>query len=280
MKKQEKKWLISAAATVAALGISAAIMPIGFADDYTVGTVPDAAQQETLLSAADADDRLLGVASYFSVFVENDFGANGSDCEGRLAAGGAANHSDMTPHYHVGMEFADYASEVAMVIVGEGPISNFTFTNEAAVVIGADMPDENIQLENTPMLYRADLIDFDAEFAYLRDVSAKLGAMTANGYTETGSWAGEVRFVGEGDADLYVWNFTAEEWAALFNPYGTFFDFIIPEGSHALINISGDSVAMPMMTAGVAFNGDRIDGNDAPGSERILYKRYCDFCPI
>lgn len=31
---------------------------------------------------------LLGTASSFSVFVENDFGANGSDCEGRIACGG------------------------------------------------------------------------------------------------------------------------------------------------------------------------------------------------
>ena len=66
-----KKWFMTAAGTVTALGLGTAMMSIGFAEDYTLGIVPDAAQQETLLNAADADDRLLGTASYFSVFVEN-----------------------------------------------------------------------------------------------------------------------------------------------------------------------------------------------------------------
>ena len=156
MKKQGLQGLASAAAAALALSVG---VTVGFAEDYSIGTVPDADRAAQLLNAQGAEDLLLGTASLFSVFVEGDFGANGSDCEGRLAAGGAANISTMTPFYHVGMEFADYASEVAMVIVGEGPISNFTFQNEAAVVIGKDMPDENVQLDSTPVLYRADLID-------------------------------------------------------------------------------------------------------------------------
>ena len=40
------------------------------------------------------EDSLLGTATLFSVFVENDFSGNGSDCEGRLAVGGGANLSD------------------------------------------------------------------------------------------------------------------------------------------------------------------------------------------
>ena len=51
--------------------------------------------RSALLGVDDPDAYYLGVASLFSVFLRGDFDAEGSDCEGRLAAGGNANIGTM-----------------------------------------------------------------------------------------------------------------------------------------------------------------------------------------
>lgn len=70
------------------------------------------ASSEDLLGYAD-NGEMLGVASAFSVFVKNDFGANGSDCEGRIFAGHSANIGTME-------YYSTARSSSASVIVGSG----------------------------------------------------------------------------------------------------------------------------------------------------------------
>ena len=64
---------LAAAAALSCVGMSVS------AD--AVQSVTDS-NRDVLLGISDPDQYLLGVASQFSVFVQNDFTAYGSDCEG------------------------------------------------------------------------------------------------------------------------------------------------------------------------------------------------------
>ena len=109
---------------------------------------------------------MLGTASSFSVFVENDFGANGSDCEGRIACGGGANLGEME-------FYSTNSSEYASVIVGRGPLQQFD-SNNKIFVVGTKVKDSDIKVNGT--VYKKDLIDFSTEFSYLRNTSLNLAA--------------------------------------------------------------------------------------------------------
>ena len=89
-----KKRTLTKIACVLTAGVAAAfIKPALFAhseknEDGTYNVTED--NRETLLGISNPDDYFLGAASQFSVFLNGDFNANQSDCEGRLAVSGNA----------------------------------------------------------------------------------------------------------------------------------------------------------------------------------------------
>ncbi|MBR6646957.1 MAG: choice-of-anchor A family protein, partial [Clostridia bacterium] len=90
--------------------------------------------RETLLGIKDPNEYFLGAASQFSVFLNGDFNANESDCEGRLAAAGNANLGTETPHYSVGAKLED-AGDIAQVVIGGNTLTNFG-ANQKNFVMG------------------------------------------------------------------------------------------------------------------------------------------------
>ena len=79
--------------------------------------------KEMLLGISDTNEYFLGAASQFSVFLHDDFAARGSDCEGRLAAGGNANMGDIAS-YSVGAKL-DKGTKAAKVVIGGDTLRNF-----------------------------------------------------------------------------------------------------------------------------------------------------------
>ena len=102
MKKKLFSRVVSAI-TAGFVALTSNPMLEGYSEKNDDGTIPltDDKRNE-LLGVSDKEEYFLGAASQFSVFLEGDFSANGSDCEGRLAAGGNANMGDPVS-YSVGI---------------------------------------------------------------------------------------------------------------------------------------------------------------------------------
>lgn len=95
---------------------------------------------------------MLGVASAFSVFVEEDFGANGCDCEGRIYAGHSANIGE-SKYYSVAYD------DGASVVIGDGTLSNFDIGHRT-FVYGT----HGTNLLEGGQVYQADLFDKEKVF--------------------------------------------------------------------------------------------------------------------
>lgn len=188
----------------------------------------------TLTSSAEEDllgtgkSELLGIASAFSVFVENDFGCNGSDCEGRIACGGGANVGNF--QWYSTSTKTNYAS----VIVGRGPLCNFDSGNRIFVV-GTECPDNDIQVSGT--VYKADLIDFESEFTKLRTISQDLKEETATAAKVENSWCNYITFKGT-NSD---YNFFTIDASAITSCQ-TFIEFDVPEDSYSVVTVLGDNI--------------------------------------
>ena len=177
MKKFKKLTALVAVVTaISCLGITTAL-----ADDSPVQKLTNA-NRSTLLGLDDPDSQFLGIASQFSVFVHEDFEVDGSDCEGRLAAGGNANMGNTTPNYSVAAKVDD--TEVAHVVVGGDQLRNFQPGGDRNFVIGTagTIDDDLIQqaINGQDHIYEGQLIDFDKEFAFLESRSKQLAAMENN----------------------------------------------------------------------------------------------------
>lgn len=198
---------------------------------------------------------LLGTASSFSVFVENDFGANGSDCEGRIACGGGANLGEME-------FYSTNSSEYASVIVGRGPLQQFD-SNNKIFVVGTKVKDSDIKVNGT--VYKKDLIDFSTEFNYLRNTSLSLAAKENGTVNIENSWCKYITFSG---TDSYNY-FTVD--SSIFNTDKCFVDFQVPKNSYSVVNIIGDSVDLNTQLYGMSYAGERVNGNNSELNNHILY---------
>lgn len=198
---------------------------------------------------------LLGTASSFSVFVENDFGANGSDCEGRIACGGGANLGEME-------FYSTNSSEYASVIVGRGPLQQFD-SNNKIFVVGTKIKDSDIKVNGT--VYKKDLIDFSTEFNYLRNTSLSLAAKENGTVNIENSWCKYITFSG---TDSYNY-FTVD--SSIFNTDKCFVDFQVPKNSYSVVNIIGDSVDLNTQLYGMSYAGERVNGNNSELNNHILY---------
>lgn len=198
---------------------------------------------------------LLGVASSFSIFIENDFGAHGSDCEGRIACGGGANLGKME-------WYSTNTSQYASVIVGRGPLQQFDGGNRIFVA-STQVKDSDIKVNGT--IYKEDLIDFSKEFAYLRQVSKDLSKNQSGTVTIENSWCKYITFTGDKEYNY----FTVD--SSLLNTDKTFVDFQVPADSYCVVNVIGKSVDLNTQLYGMSYGGKRVSGNNDEINNHILY---------
>ena len=216
----------------------------------------EAKTNQELLGYED-NGELLGVASAFSVFVEEDFGANGCDCEGRIFAGHSANIGSIEAY-----SVADSAA--ASIIIGNGTLSNFDLGNHT-FVYGS----QGNSLLSGDNIYQADLIDTEKEFERLRKISLKLSKME-NGTIEINPyWNAEIDFIGN-NPELNVFNLDAE----MINSCNYFFNYEVPEGSYVIINVSGDNLTTYTQLYGMQYAGHRAQHNKDEISRHILFNFY------
>ena len=219
---------ISGIAAAAATNSAAAATnpPVDGAEPVT------AKDKETLLGYTDAqaDARLLGDASYFSLFLKNDGTVRGSDCEGRLAVGGNFINGTENPfyeNYQIGNGIYNYGDKFGSnvdeklqgiadgIVMGDLLGVGFNFgwkpyesakryewsgsydthrifvVNQDSFVSSGKNKSEKINLNDeigSKLYYTAEkneIIDFDAEFTYLKGVADKLDEQpTVKGGTE------------------------------------------------------------------------------------------------
>lgn len=216
----------------------------------------EAKTNQELLGYED-NEELLGVASAFSVFVEEDFGANGCDCEGRIFAGHSANVGSVEAY-----SVADSAA--ASIIIGNGTLSNFDLGNHI-FVYGS----QGSSLLSGDNIYQADLIDAKKEFERLRKISLKLFEME-NGTVEINPyWNAEIDFIGN-NTELNVFNLDAE----MIDSCNYFFNYEVPEGSYVIVNVSGDNLTTYTQLYGMQYAGHRAQHNKDEVSKHILFNFY------
>lgn len=216
----------------------------------------EAKTNQELLGYED-NGELLGVASAFSVFVEEDFGANGCDCEGRLFAGHSANVGSVEAY-----SVADSAA--ASIIIGNGTLSNFDLGNHI-FVYGS----QGSSLLSGDNIYQADLIDTEKEFERLRKISLKLSEME-NGTIEINPyWNAEIDFIGN-NPELNVFNLDA----GMIGSCNYFFNYKVPEGSYVIVNVSGNNLTTYTQLYGMQYAGHRAQHNKDKVSKHILFNFY------
>lgn len=252
----------AAAAAVGCMGLTTNVL----ADADPIQKVTDA-DRTTLLGVKDPDAYYLGIAATFSVFVQEDFTADGSDCEGRLGAGGNANLGEVTPNYSVGAKLEEDAN-YAKVVVGGDTLVNFQpdgkkFVVGTATNIGQTILDyaKNGQAE----IYEGQLIDFDKEFELLTQRSEALASLEDNATLEMDPDFKEEWIIRGEDDVLNVLTLDAEE-LELFNGGYLQMEIYMPEGAYLVINAGGKAVEMPTNT----IVGYDLDGNELYTSDENM----------
>lgn len=213
------------------------------------------AAQEDLLGYND-NGQLLGVASSFSVFLEEDFAADGSDCEGRIAVGGGANLGAMDG-YSVGIKNENGAD----VIVEDGPLTNFTTGDRIFVV-----ENKGAEIGISGDIRYEDLIDFNKEFNILREISLSLAENETGSYSIDPYWTAQINFVGA-EEDYNYFTLSAAE----ITTHEHHFNFDVPADSYVVVNILDKEVDLYTQLYDCQISGERITSNDDEKNCRIIY---------
>lgn len=211
---------------------------------------------EELLNYED-NGELLGVASAFSVFVEEDFGANGCDCEGRIFAGHSANVGEAT-------SYAVVEDSGASVIISDGVLFNFDKGNR--IFVYGSNGETQLTGDN---VYQADLIAAHEEFEKLREKSRKLSQKNNGEVKINPYWNAEIDFVGT-DPDFNVFNLDSN----MIDSCNYFFNYEVPEGSYVIINIAGQDLTTYTQLYGMQYAGHRATNNKDEVSKHILFNFY------
>ena len=195
------------------------------------------------------DDYFLGKAAFFSIFAKNvTLTDTLKDVEGRVAAD--EFDTSLAEAYGVGgalnVDKETKLSGSADVICNNDNLGWFGFTSakyksaHSFVFSSAvqEIKGSTTTTDNGSNLYVADnLIDFDAEFAKLEALSAKLATADANlGRVQVTN--SDVTVTGK-DEEINVFTFTKEQWDGFA---GKNLKFDVPTGSFIIVNISGSDV--------------------------------------
>lgn len=211
---------------------------------------------EELLNYED-NGELLGVASAFSVFVEEDFGANGCDCEGRIFAGHSANVGEAT-------SYAVAEDSGASVIISDGILSNFDMGNR--IFVYGSNGETQLSGDN---VYQADLIAAHEEFENLREKSRKLSQKNNGEVKINPYWNAQIDFVGT-DPNFNIFNLDSN----IIDSCNYFFNYEVPEGSYVIINIAGQDLTTYTQLYGMQYAGHRATNNKDEVSKHILFNFY------
>ncbi|WP_309242980.1 choice-of-anchor A family protein [Hyalangium versicolor] len=183
----------------------------------------------------------------YNLFLLKDY-SGGHDVVGKVAAGG---NISMT-NFSVGGDLD--ASDTANVLVAGGNLSlsrgavfgdaryGGTFTTDPSVVFP-----RGSAAQGTP-------IDFAARETELKQLSAQLGALTANGNVRRENWGGTFLFLKGTDAATNVFNVNASDFTG-----AKYFSIEAPAGSLAVVNIRGASATF------TGFGIERSGGIDQHG---------------
>lgn len=217
------------------------------------------ADKSALIGIENPDDYFLGVASQFSVFVEGDFKAEGSDCEGRLAAGGSANLGTSTPSYSVGAKL-DEATTAAQVVIGGNTLQHFE-PNNITFVAPLNAEIEPVIMDymsnGSCKIYSGKLFDFAEQFALLRERSTYLKELSENTELEISEYYNQQWTVKGDNKNLNVLNLSPEEYAIFTNEAKYIeLNVQIPEGSYLVINVPGTEIELPTTTVKVDYTDD------------------------
>ncbi|MBR3023607.1 MAG: choice-of-anchor A family protein, partial [Oscillospiraceae bacterium] len=238
----------------------------------------NAQKKAELLDVPDAEDKFLGMAGDFTIFVKDKFTIpqQSADIEGRVAAGGGIENERGT--YDIGSK---YTGKGATVITGGGNIEQIlpTAANGAENRIFAVTSDTNINKDDYSQYLKNfyivdDLIDFDAEFAKVEQLSSEI-----KGYEPTGElkeqW-GAYSLIGKEDG-VNVFNIPEGDWEAFSK--SNFIQIYVPGkimDQYVFINVPGSGdVDMPHYSLEfVQYEADS-DGNpvlDEGGQIKVLDK--------
>lgn len=217
--------------------------------------------KSVLIGIENPDDYFLGVASQFSVFVEGDFTAEGSDCEGRLAAGGSANLGKSTPSYSVGAKLDENAT-AAQVVIGGNTLQHFEPNNKTLVApLNAEIEPVlmNYMSNGLCKVYSGKLFDFAEQFALLKERSTYLKGLSENAELEISEYYKQQWTVKGDNKNLNVLNLSAEEYAIFTNEAKYIeLNVEIPEGSYLVINVPGKEIELPTTTVKVDYTDDNL----------------------
>ena len=240
-----------------------------------------------LLDCPDADEKYLGMAGDFTIFVKEKFTIpkDSADIEGRLAAGGGIeNNRPANETYTIGNR---YLGKGATVLVGGGQIDRITTgaaegSERRIFVVSSDTDityETGIRTENTYI--SDDIIDYDREFQKLASKSNSISKYETTGDIEITNYSAV--FTGK-DPVLNVFNITSEQMDILNDLY--YVEIRVPGDafdSYVIFNVEGKVIEMPHYS--VAFIDEVHDGpltveQDTGSSENarlcghILYNLY------
>ncbi|MBZ0198961.1 MAG: choice-of-anchor A family protein [Ignavibacteriaceae bacterium] len=231
---------ISSSATVGAYNDVTGVWSIGNLANGANATLTITVKVDVTASGSGSFN--LGDAEGFNVFVLYDVTQPSADTEGKMAVGRNAQLAQ----YSVGDKLPAYPyGQEDVLVVG----NNLTFTSGAVcagnVVYGnsTNLPIYGVSTTNGTVR-KDSVIDFTAAEAYLKSLSATLGAYTNNG-TTTYQWGGI--FLAGTNPVLNVFHVDGTMLSTANN-----FSITAPNGSAVLVNIDGDSTSW---SGGVSVNG-------------------------
>jgi choice-of-anchor A domain-containing protein len=162
----------------------------------------------------------LGVAGDYNAFILGDYTSSSSDTQGSLAVGGNATMSS----YNIG----------GSVVVG----NNLSMTDGSiggSVMVGGSANLTRVGTGRRSATGHAALpFDFDAQAAYLKNLSLTLSGTGANGTVDSKPW-GVINLSGDNSSDFQVFNLNGSD---LLNANTLSIDQIA-DGATILINVSG-----------------------------------------
>ena len=244
---------------------------------------------------------LIGIASQFCVFLHDDFTVKNADAEGRVAIGGNFAFENGW-NYQIGSgDFATgtplekltningqsiyYKNAAHFIMAGDrfknlNVKSNTTGEPYKIFAVGQEFDLDKCSYlwdnaYNEDYIFKADLIDFDAEFAKLNATTQKLEKQKVNG---TAEWDGNTLNLTCNDSSAKVVYFNVENWNEAVDAIN-YID--IPEGAFVVVSCDDASISIKgnVNKVQTTINGEIISNqpelghksNNNVNSERILY---------
>ncbi|MGF1340788.1 choice-of-anchor A family protein [Streptomyces flavovirens] len=217
---------------------TAAIAALGGALVLGLTAVP--AAQAAPATSADCTTDAFGIAGKYGEFVLGD-DVHSPDAEGAVAVGGNA---DFTGGFSVANELS--AAEVDALpgrasLVVRGDLVNggsATVVMKGDAVVGGAVKDRKVELHNGSFSRKADLIDFEAEFAKLRSYSSALAGESATDGTKVSLDGPKLTLEGSA-GDRNVFSVPAEQLEKAKEVF-----IKVPAGATTVVNVGGQGYDM------------------------------------